>query len=184
MISLLTERTISDKSELKKGEYAVPIIKKNVKKVINPATGRLKNKKITKYLKTNIAPEDRTLKNIPKYSNNKPKVKFQDWLQLRKPPDIETDGHSVGKAANGKWYGWSHRAIYGFTVGDVIKPNSIGNKYKYGEQVEKKYDQIKKNKGSEEAEKYRKSLAKFKPYKIKTDKEALEHAIRFARDVS
>lgn len=183
MISLLTERTISDKSELKKGEYAVPVIEKNVKKVINPATGRLKNKKITKYLKTNIAPEDRTLNNIPRYSNNKPKVRFQDWLQLKKPSDVKTK-YAVGKAANGKWYGWSHRAIHSFTVGDIIKPDSIGNKYEYGKQVEKKYNQIKKNKGSEEAEKYRKSLAKFKPYKIKTDKEALEHAIRFARDVS
>ena len=28
---------------------------------------------------------------------------------------------SIGKSANGKWYGWSHRAIYGFSIGDIVK---------------------------------------------------------------
>jgi len=28
--------------------------------------------------------------------------------------------HSLGKSEDGKWYGWSHRAIYGFEIGDTI----------------------------------------------------------------
>lgn len=29
---------------------------------------------------------------------------------------------SIGKSTrDGKWYGWSHRAIYGFTIGDKVK---------------------------------------------------------------
>lgn len=29
---------------------------------------------------------------------------------------------SIGKSViNGKWYGWSHRAIYGFEIGDKVK---------------------------------------------------------------
>jgi hypothetical protein len=35
------------------------------------------------------------------------------------------DGHkvcSIGKSIkDGKWYGWSHRAIYGFSIGDTVK---------------------------------------------------------------
>ena len=40
-------------------------------------------------------------------------------------PEINQAGHSVcsiGKSdIDGKWYGWSHRAINGFAVGDVVK---------------------------------------------------------------
>ena len=28
---------------------------------------------------------------------------------------------SIGKSEDGKWYGWSHRAIYGFKIGDTVK---------------------------------------------------------------
>ena len=29
---------------------------------------------------------------------------------------------SIGKSSkDGKWYGWSHRAIYGFQIGDTVK---------------------------------------------------------------
>jgi len=180
---IIPRNSINKPKDLKDGEYAVPMINRDKKQVVNPATGRLKKKKITKYLKTDIAPEDRTLKNLPRDGKKKPKVKFQDWLQLKKPAEAKTN-YSVGKAANGKWYGWSHRAIHGFAVGDIIKPDMIGNKYEYSKDVNKKYNQIEKTKGTEAAENYHKSLAKFKPYKIKTDKEAMEHAIRFARDVS
>jgi hypothetical protein len=33
---------------------------------------------------------------------------------------------SVGKGRDGKWYGWSHRAIYGFEPGHVVKEGDIG----------------------------------------------------------
>lgn len=29
--------------------------------------------------------------------------------------------HSLGKSDDGKYYGWSHRAIYGFEIGDKVK---------------------------------------------------------------
>ena len=34
-------------------------------------------------------------------------------------PDSRTC--SIGKSTDGKWYGWSHRALYGFEIGDVAK---------------------------------------------------------------
>ena len=66
-------------------------------------------------LKTDIPPEERELSNCPKFATGKLKVKFQDWLAF-------TEKHgSVAKSANGKWYGWSHRATYGFGIGDKVK---------------------------------------------------------------
>lgn len=70
-------------------------------------------------IKTNIPPEKRTFKNLPKYSTGKPKVRFQDWLEM------EHRTHSTGKGSDGKWYGWSHRAVFGFKVGDKIKKGDI-----------------------------------------------------------
>jgi hypothetical protein len=33
---------------------------------------------------------------------------------------------SIGKSVfDGKWYGWSHRAIYGFSVGDTVKDGDL-----------------------------------------------------------
>jgi hypothetical protein len=40
-------------------------------------------------------------------------------------PEKAQDNHntcSIGKSLkDGKWYGWSHRAIFGFQIGDVVK---------------------------------------------------------------
>ncbi len=33
---------------------------------------------------------------------------------------------STGKGRDGKWYGWSHRAIYGFQIGDTMEPGCSG----------------------------------------------------------
>lgn len=34
---------------------------------------------------------------------------------------------SIGKSSkDGKWYGWSHRAMYGFGIGDSLKPGDCG----------------------------------------------------------
>jgi len=74
----------------------------------------LKTKGGKKYT-TTIPPSERTMDNIPEYANGKTRVKFQDWLEM----DPVT--HSTGKGCDGKWYGWSHRAVYGFKVGDKIK---------------------------------------------------------------
>jgi len=105
-------------------------------------------------IKTTIKPEDRTYDNIPKDSKGKNKCRFQDWLCLTGNP---------GKAANGRWYGYSHRAIASFGIGDTITSDNMAHK-------DYKWDDDKKT--------------KHKSYKIKTDKEAREHADRFRKNVS
>jgi len=142
-------------------------LKENVEYEIPHKSGKSK-------LKTNIPPEKRDLKNLPRDSKKNAKVRFQDWLGIKGNP---------GKAYNGKWYGYSHRAIYGFGIGDVIKPDYIGNKYQYTDEVHKKYEKIYNEQGQEAADKYYKSIT-FEPYTIKTDEEAREHAERFMKDVS
>ena len=178
--------TESAKPDLKEGEYTVALINKEVAKKLNPKTNRIKKFKTTKWLVTKIAPEDRTLKNRPRYADGKPKVTFQSWLEIdgkKRNPDSSTT--SYGWAANKKCYGWSHRAISSFHIGKLIKPDTIGNKYEYGEKADKEYDKIMKKDGFDAADKWRKeTLGNFKPYTIKTDKEAEDHAVRFARDVS
>ncbi len=34
--------------------------------------------------------------------------------------------HSLGKSDDGKYYGWSHRAIYGFEIGDSVQKGDSG----------------------------------------------------------
>jgi hypothetical protein len=163
----LMDKEVHKPKGLKEGEWAIPLKEKSKVKKLNIKTGRLKNQKISKFEITKIPPEERTLKNLPRYANKKPKVRFQDWLCLKKPSDTN---YSVGKSPNGEYYGWSHRAMNSFKIGDIIKPGDIGNKYQYGKTFN----------NNEEYEK----AGKFKPYTIKTDEEAKEHAIRFAKDVS
>lgn len=46
----------------------------------------------------------------------------------RRKPDSSVC--SIGfSEKKGKWYGWSHRAIYGFKVGDVVKKGHVGAEY-------------------------------------------------------
>ncbi len=99
--------------------------------------------------------ENRTYKNCPKYATGKFKIPFQQWLGLK---GNGTQGH------DGKFYGWTHRGIAGFGVGDEISADSMAHKdYKWND--EKNKDNI-------------------KPYKLKTEKEAKEHAIRFMKAIS
>ncbi len=168
--------------QLKEGEYKVPRIEKRKFMGINPRTGRKKNLKKTTYLKTTIAPEDRTLKNLPKDSKKKSKVRFQDWLMLK---NTSRSSHSVGQAASGAWLGWSHRAVGFFNIGKEIKPGTIGNKFEYTKEAQKEYNDYATKNSYDEADKMMKEkYGNFKPYKIKTDDEAFEHAERFAKDVS
>lgn len=114
---------------LKEDEFAVPRKNKSKVKKINVKTGRLKKHTVNKYEITKIKPEDRSTKNLPRYADKKPKVRFQDWLMLKKSPKLyeKHDDCSWGWAPNGKCYGWSHRAMYGFGVGDNIRKDTIGN---------------------------------------------------------
>ena len=93
-------------------------------KDLNPNTLRMKTYKRIDYVKTEVPVEKRTLNNIPRYADKKPKVHFKDWMGFK----MADTKHSVAKAeADGKYYGWSHRAISGFGVGDIVKPDTIGN---------------------------------------------------------
>ncbi len=100
--------------------------KPNKYKKVNPKTNRMKTFRKTKYVTTKIKPEDRSFKNIPKYADGKTKVSFQEWME------IKHGKLGFGKAANGKWYGWSHRAVYGFKAGDKVENDSLGKKVTYG----------------------------------------------------
>lgn len=94
-------------------------------KDLNPNTLRMKTYKRADYIKTDVPMVKRTLKNLPRYADKKPKVHFKDWMGMKMCKDTK---HSVAKAeADGKYYGWSHRAIAGFGVGDKVKADTCGN---------------------------------------------------------
>ena len=167
--------------DIKEGEYEIPFAKREKYRKLNPKSNRMKNFKKVRYFKTDIAPKDRTFKNLPRYADKTPKCRFQDWFQLKGGSDTGPMG------CDGKFYGWSHRAVYGFSVGEVIKPGTIGNKYEYTKEVQDKYNKLYdediKN-GTRTGDEYLAVIKKFEPYTIKTAAEAKEHAIRFAKDVS
>ncbi len=80
--------------------------------------------------KTELPPNKRTLNNQPKYSNGNSMVRFQDWLLIKsQKKDPKHSAYSFGKSeADGKWYGWSHRALAGFKAGDKVAGDSEGKK--------------------------------------------------------
>jgi len=110
--------------------FLVKRLKPDKVKDLNPNTLRMKTYKRTAYVKTDVPMVKRTLGNLPRYADKKPKVHFKEWMGIKGEklhPDFSVD--SYGKSeADGKWYGWSHRAIYGFGVGDTVKADTIGNK--------------------------------------------------------
>jgi len=138
--------------------YKIPMIKKEKEKKLNLKTNREKTFRKTMYHETDIIPKDRTFENLPIYADKKPKVKFQDWLLIK--PEKTNPDHDVcsfGKSeADGKFYGWSHRAVCGFGIGDKVKPGTCGLN----------------------------NINKKAPFTIKNDKEARDMAIAFAKDVS
>jgi hypothetical protein len=85
----------------------------------------MKTYKRTDYIKTDIPLEKRTLKNLPRYSNDTPKVHFKDWMGMDMCSDTK---YSVAKSkADGKYYGWSYRTMYGFGIGDKVSVDTCGN---------------------------------------------------------
>jgi hypothetical protein len=101
--------------------------RKDPKKVkdLNPNTLRMKTYKRVAFIKTEIPMEKRSFNNLPRYADKSSKVRFQDWLGIKSEKNPSC---SIGKAeCDGKWYGWSHRAVYGFGVGDVVKVDTMGN---------------------------------------------------------
>ena len=82
-------------------------------------------KKGGRTFKTSISPDLRSLKNLPRNKDNSPRCRFQDWLGIRgEKRSPESSVQSFGKSTNGKWYGWSHRAIHGYKVGDTVKASA------------------------------------------------------------
>jgi len=139
------------------GEIAfdVPKINKEKYRKLNKRTNRMKNFKKVKYYKTNIKPEERSFKNMPRYANKKAICRFQDWLGVKQDSEYSKKGASGGKATNGEWIGYSHRAVFGFKPGVEVKKGHIA--IKPGRQL---------------------------PYTIKSDADAKWHAIEFSRQVS
>lgn len=139
--------------------FDIPMIKKEKFKKLNLKTNRMKTSRKQRFLQTTVRPEDRTLKNLPRYADSRPMVRFQDWLLIS--PEKTESHNSVptfGKSeADGRWYGWSHRAIASFKEGDkVVAKDYIGRDY----------------------------IKKEPPFTIKSDEEAREMAIAFAREVA
>lgn len=134
--------------------YTVKMRKPKKVKELNPNTLRDKTYKRTRVMVTSVPPEKRSFKNIPKYSDGRDKVDFKEWLMIKGEKRTDTSQiNTYGKSqADNKWYGWSHRAVNGFAIGDVIKPTTAN------------VDQ--------------------KEYTIKTDDQARQAAIDFAKDVS
>lgn len=165
--------------DCKEGEWPIRHLKRKKVRDLNPKTNRMKNFKRQSWFKTDIPPEKRSLDNIPRYEKGKgaPKCSYMEWLGLK------GSGSDGPKGYDGRYYGWSHRAIWGFGVGDTIKPGHIGNKYQYSEETQRKYNEIWEKEGMDAADKFYKSIT-FDPYTIETEEEAKEHAIRFGKDVS
>jgi len=136
--------------------YTVKMRKPKKVKELNPNTLRDKTYKRTRVMVTSVPPEKRSFKNIPKYSDGRDKVDFKEWLMIKGEKRTDTSQiNTYGKSqADNKWYGWSHRAVNGFAIGDVIKPTTTAGNV----------DQ--------------------KEYTIKTDDQARQAAIDFAKDVS
>ena len=105
--------------------FLVKKIKPHRVRDLNPKTLRMKTYKRNDYLKTEIPMEKRTFNNLPRYADKKPKVRFQDWLGMKMDHKA---GCTLAKAeADGKWYGWSHRAVAGFGIGDNVSADCCGN---------------------------------------------------------
>ena len=130
--------------------FLVPKQKRIKHRKLNPKTNRMKNFKKLDYLKTQIPPHKRTLKNKPDG------VRFQDWLGIIGEKRTPTSTvNSFGKSKyTGEYFGWSHRAVAGFKVGDTVKPDTCGN------------------------------IKPGKEWIIKTEDEARQQAIAFAKEVS
>ena len=106
---------------------------------------------------------EKTIPELKRTLSNKPKGKNpREWMKISRPikliqkhPEAKNFGGTWGQSAiNNKYYGWSHRAIASFAVGDKVSKDTCGN-IRPGEQ-----------------------------WVIKTELEAAKQASEFAKDVS
>ena len=117
---------------------------------------------ISRLCEDEMSTDKRTYKNLPRYATGKPKVPFQKWLGLK---------GQGSQGYDGKFYGWSHRAIAGFKAGDKVGKDAVAHKNVF-------------KGGWDDDEGYKKHKASLESYTIKDDKDAKDHAIRFADEVS
>lgn len=122
---------------------------------------------------TDIPPNERDHENIPDHLADK--VDLRRWLQIKgEGGKMTKDGkfipHSYGKAANGKWYGWSGKSIYGYGVGDEVSGENMGKFVKYR----------KKDDGNPDPDRpiYQRD------YVIASDDQAKKAAINFAKNTA
>lgn len=130
--------------------------------------------------------------------------KFEEFVFLLEKQDF-FEKHEIKKLGNGlgfsekeqKYYGWSHRAIYGFEIGHKVKMGDAGyfpsNKKDFIDSIKRfhKTSEIKEdkngfwiiNKKSKEFYDFPKKWGKGE-YTIKTLEDAKQAAIDFAEDVS
>ena len=147
--------------------YQVKMAKPEKYRKVNPRTNRMKNFKKQRFMSTDIAPADRSFDNQPKYDDGKPQVTIQQWLEIETEPN---SNGGYGKAANGSWVGFSHRAIYGFKAGDKVTDDNLGKKVTYPKLAGGDLDF---------------DNGKYEPdFTIKDDAHAREVAIQFHKNVS
>lgn len=122
-------------------------------------------------VETSIPPTKRSFRNLPKYADGKPRVRFQDWLLIKGQKKYsDSQVNTFGKSeANGKWYGWSHRAVAGFGIGEELKGKNMGKKVTYPKLEDGSTDW---DNGNYEPD-----------FVIKTEEQAKECALRFAKSV-
>ena len=59
--------------------------------------------------------------NLYKKYISEAKVSFVDTIKKKYDLDPKTVKHGIGKSnKDGKWYGWTHRGLCGFGIGDKI----------------------------------------------------------------
>ena len=66
--------------------------------------------------------------NVLSESANREESNLEKYMQkhgIKKPRDIHKTPIGFSEKEQ-KWYGWSHRAIYGLKVGDKCKPKDLG----------------------------------------------------------
>jgi len=154
IVELLYEATVVSGGNVDTN-FTVPMANREKYRKLNPKTNRMKNRKRLRYYNTDIPPEERSFENLPRYADKKPICRFQDWLCIKQDEEFSRSGATGGKASDGKWYGWSHRAVYGFESGMEVKKGHIA--------IDSK---------------------RTLPYKIKDDSDAKWHAILFSREIS
>lgn len=77
-------------------------------------------------------------------------IKKKYYIDKPEKADPSHSNFSIGfSQKNNKWYGWSHRAIFGFGIGDKIYDDKYGDEKtpynQHGEQTIKTLDDAKKS---------------------------------------